>query len=88
MYPERPGRLHPEPQLVPKRVRPGTTKLKKDVRKPVVQTLPCSHGLSLTVATMIQLMEPIMIVVLGFIVGFIVIALYLPIFTLGDAISE
>lgn len=41
----------------------------------------------IAVAAMIQLMEPLMIVILGFIVGFIVISLYLPIFTLGDAIT-
>jgi type IV pilus assembly protein PilC len=32
-------------------------------------------------------MEPIIIIVLGGIIGFIVVSLYLPIFTLGDAIS-
>jgi len=41
-----------------------------------------------TVGMLLELMEPIMIVVLGFIVGTIVIALYLPIFTLGDAINQ
>ena len=35
----------------------------------------------------LSLMEPAIILVLGGIIGFIVIALYLPIFTLGDAIS-
>jgi len=36
---------------------------------------------------MLALMEPMIIVVLGGIIGFIVVALYLPIFTLGDQIS-
>ena len=36
---------------------------------------------------MLSLMEPAIILILGGIIGFIVIALYLPIFTLGDAIS-
>lgn len=37
---------------------------------------------------MLALLEPIIIVVLGGIIGFIVVALYLPIFSLGDAISS
>ncbi|MFP4500032.1 MAG: type II secretion system inner membrane protein GspF [Candidatus Hydrogenedentota bacterium] len=36
---------------------------------------------------MLALMEPIIIIVLGGIIGFIVVSLYLPIFTLGDAIT-
>jgi type II secretory pathway component PulF len=32
-------------------------------------------------------MEPAIIVGLGGVIGFIVVALYLPIFTLGDAVS-
>ena len=36
---------------------------------------------------MLQLMEPAIIVVLGGIIGFIVVSLYLPIFTLGDQIG-
>jgi len=39
------------------------------------------------VAALLTLMEPAMVVFLGFIVGYIVVALYLPIFMLGDAIS-
>ncbi|NIA15231.1 MAG: type II secretion system inner membrane protein GspF [Nitrospiraceae bacterium] len=39
------------------------------------------------VDAMLALMEPVIIIVLGGIIGFIVIALYLPIFSLGDAIS-
>ncbi len=39
------------------------------------------------VEAMLQLMEPIIIILLGGVIGFIVISLYLPIFTLGDAIS-
>jgi len=40
------------------------------------------------VETMLRLLEPAIIVILGFIVGFIVIALYLPIFTLADVMSD
>jgi type IV pilus assembly protein PilC len=40
------------------------------------------------VEAMLQLMEPIIIVVLGVVIGFIVISLYLPIFTLGDALND
>ncbi len=36
---------------------------------------------------MLQLMEPAIIVILGGIIGFIVVSLYLPIFTLGDQIG-
>lgn len=39
------------------------------------------------VDNMLSLMEPMIIIVLGGIIGFIVISLYLPIFSLGDAIS-
>lgn len=39
------------------------------------------------VEAMLTLLEPIIIVVLGGIIGFIVISLYLPIFSLGDQIS-
>lgn len=39
------------------------------------------------VEAMLALMEPAIILILGGIIGFIVISLYLPIFTLGDAIS-
>lgn len=39
------------------------------------------------VEAMLQLMEPLIIIVLGGIIGFIVVSLYLPIFTLGDKIS-
>ena len=39
------------------------------------------------VDAMLALMEPAIIIILGGIIGFIVVALYLPIFTLGDAIS-
>ena len=41
----------------------------------------------IAVDAMLSLMEPAIILILGGIIGFIVIALYLPIFTLGDAIS-
>jgi len=39
------------------------------------------------VEAMLQLMEPAIIIVLGGVIGFIVVSLYLPIFTLGDQIS-
>jgi len=39
------------------------------------------------VENMLSLLEPMIIIVLGGIIGFIVISLYLPIFSLGDAIS-
>ena len=39
------------------------------------------------VAAMTSLLEPIMMVVLGTIIGFIVIAMYLPIFTMASAIG-
>jgi len=39
------------------------------------------------VEALLALMEPAIIVVLGGIIGFIVVALYLPIFTLGDALT-
>ncbi|MBI3117484.1 MAG: type II secretion system inner membrane protein GspF [Candidatus Hydrogenedentes bacterium] len=40
------------------------------------------------VEAMLALMEPMIIICLGGVIGFIVISLYLPIFTLGDAISQ
>lgn len=40
------------------------------------------------VEAMLALMEPAIIIILGGIIGFIVVALYLPIFTLGDAVSQ
>lgn len=40
------------------------------------------------VEAMLALMEPAIIICLGGVIGFIVIALYLPIFTLGDQISQ
>ena len=40
------------------------------------------------VEAMLTLMEPMIIVVLGGIIGFIVVSLYLPIFTLGDQINK
>jgi type IV pilus assembly protein PilC len=40
-----------------------------------------------SVSALLTMMEPMIIVFLGFIVGYIVVALYLPIFMLGDAIS-
>ena len=39
------------------------------------------------VAALLTMMEPVMVVFLGLIVGYIVVALYLPIFMLGDAIQ-
>lgn len=40
------------------------------------------------VDAMLSLLEPMIIIVLGGIIGFIVVALYLPIFTLGDQINN
>ena len=40
-----------------------------------------------TVATLSSLIEPIMIVIMGTITGGVIFALYLPIFTLGQAIK-
>lgn len=40
------------------------------------------------VDAMLALLEPIIIIVLGGIIGFIVVALYLPIFSLGDIINK
>jgi type IV pilus assembly protein PilC len=37
---------------------------------------------------LLSMMEPAIIIVLGGIIGFIVIALYMPIFSLGDAVSQ
>ncbi len=42
----------------------------------------------IAVEALLSLMEPAIILILGGIIGFVVIALYLPIFTLGDAISQ
>ena len=39
------------------------------------------------VEALLSLMEPAIIIILGGIIGFIVVALYLPIFTLGDALT-
>jgi len=39
------------------------------------------------VEALLQLMEPAIIICLGGVIGFIVVSLYLPIFTLGDAIN-
>ena len=40
------------------------------------------------VEAVLPLMEPAIFIILGGIIGFIVVALYLPIFTLGDAITN
>ena len=45
------------------------------------------HEVEMAVEGMLTLMEPIIIVFLGGIIGFIVISLYLPLFTLGDQIG-
>ena len=39
------------------------------------------------VATLSSLMEPIIMVVLGSIVGVILVAMYLPLFSMGDALG-
>ena len=45
------------------------------------------NEVEITVDALLSLMEPAIILILGGIIGFIVIALYLPIFTLGDVIT-
>jgi type IV pilus assembly protein PilC len=37
---------------------------------------------------LLSMMEPAIIIILGGVIGFIVIALYMPIFSLGDAVSQ
>ena len=39
------------------------------------------------VEAVLSLMEPAIILILGGVIGFIVVALYMPIFTLGDALT-
>lgn len=46
------------------------------------------NEVEVAVEGMLSLMEPAIILILGAVIGFIVVALYLPIFTLGDAISQ
>ena len=46
------------------------------------------NEVEIAVEALLSLMEPAIILILGGIIGFVVIALYLPIFTLGDAISQ
>ena len=45
------------------------------------------NEVEIAVESMLSLMEPALILILGGIIGFIVVSLYLPIFSLGDAIS-
>ncbi len=45
------------------------------------------NEVEVAVEAMLSLLEPAIIIVLGGIIGFIVVSLYLPIFTLGDQIS-
>ncbi|HRT22227.1 MAG TPA: type II secretion system F family protein, partial [Candidatus Hydrogenedentes bacterium] len=40
------------------------------------------------VEAMLALLEPAIIIILGGIIGFIVVSLYLPIFSLGDVVSN
>jgi type IV pilus assembly protein PilC len=40
------------------------------------------------VASLTALLEPMMMVFLGVLIGFIVVAMYLPIFTMANAISS
>jgi len=40
------------------------------------------------VASLTALLEPMMMVFLGVVIGFIVVAMYLPIFTMAQAISS
>ncbi|MFP6584872.1 MAG: type II secretion system F family protein [Candidatus Hydrogenedentota bacterium] len=46
------------------------------------------NEVEVAVDALLSMMEPAIILVLGAIIGFIVIALYLPIFTLGDAMGD
>ncbi|MBI2422497.1 MAG: type II secretion system inner membrane protein GspF [Candidatus Hydrogenedentes bacterium] len=46
------------------------------------------NEVEIAVEAMLTLMEPAIIIVLGGIIGFIVVSLYLPIFTLGDQINN
>ena len=46
------------------------------------------NEVEIAVEALLSLMEPAIIIILGGIIGFIVIALYLPIFTLGDALTD
>ena len=39
-----------------------------------------------TIDGMLQMLEPALMVILGAIVGFIVISMYLPIFSMGDLV--
>ena len=45
------------------------------------------NEVEVAVEALLSMMEPAIILVLGAIIGFIVVALYLPIFTLGDAME-
>jgi type IV pilus assembly protein PilC len=42
----------------------------------------------LAVKGLLSMIEPIMIVVIGGVVGFIVIAMYLPVFDMGDLVGK
>ncbi len=42
----------------------------------------------MAVEGLLSMMEPAIILLLGAVIGFIVVALYLPIFTLGDAMEQ
>ena len=46
------------------------------------------NEVEIAVEALLSLMEPAIIIILGGIIGFSVVALYLPIFTLGDAITN
>jgi type IV pilus assembly protein PilC len=46
------------------------------------------NEVEMAVEALLSMMEPAIILVLGAIIGFIVVALYLPIFTLGDAMGD
>lgn len=46
------------------------------------------NEVEVAVEALLSMMEPAIILILGAIIGFIVVALYLPIFTLGDAMGD
>ena len=52
-----------------------------------VERLDVAYGGAVAVAGLLTLLEPIMIAILGIVVGGIVIAMYLPMFTLINKIG-
>lgn len=54
----------------------------------VLRWFPYEQEVDNAVATLSTLIEPIMIVIMGAIAGAVIFALYLPTFTLGQAIKD